>query len=289
MAKKNLVFAHNPLLSGPKLDERGRSGIPYREVKRTLIERDPNQPRVVFDEDKLHELAESIKLYGVLNPLIVRAGREPGKYQLIAGERRLRACALAGVETVPVILNTESDAVGDTILAVQLVENLQRDDLSPLERAHAIGALKETYELSIRQVAEKLGVSKSMVQRSLDILELPDDLINALRQGASESKVLLLAKIDDEEIRTSYLKDLDTLTRSQIKSEIDKELDQKGSGTAKSILSPEDGRLVEELRNALGLKVSMSRSPSDEQAGKLVLEFYSEGDLQELFRKLIAA
>lgn len=289
MAKKNLVFAHNPLLSGPKLDERGRSGIPYREVKRTLIERDPNQPRVVFDEDKLHELAESIKLYGVLNPLIVRAGREPGKYQLIAGERRLRACALAGVETVPVILNTESDAVGDTILAVQLVENLQRDDLSPLERAHAIGALKETYELSIRQVAEKLGVSKSMVQRSLDILELPDDLINALRQGASESKVLLLAKIDDEEIRTSYLKDLDTLTRSQIKSEIDKELDQKGAGTAKSILSPEDGRLVEELRNALGLKVSMSRSPSDEQAGKLVLEFYSEGDLQELFRKLIAA
>lgn len=288
MAKKNLVFAHNPLLSGPKLDERGRSGIPYREVKRTLIERDPNQPRVVFDEDKLHELAESIKLYGVLNPLIVRAGREPGKYQLIAGERRLRACALAGVETVPVILNTESDAVGDTILAVQLVENLQRDDLSPLERAHAIGALKETYELSIRQVAEKLGVSKSMVQRSLDILELPDDLINALRQGASESKVLLLAKIDDEEIRTSYLKDLDTLTRSQIKSEIDKELDQKGATTAKSALSPEDGRLVEELRNALGLKVSMSRSPSDEQAGKLVVEFYSEGDLQELFRKLVA-
>ncbi|MGA1191170.1 MAG: ParB/RepB/Spo0J family partition protein [Bdellovibrionota bacterium] len=289
MAKKNLVFAHNPLLSGPKLDERGRSGIPYREVKRTLIERDPNQPRVVFDEDKLHELAESIKLYGVLNPLIVRAGREPGKYQLIAGERRLRACALAGVETVPVILNTESDAVGDTILAVQLVENLQRDDLSPLERAHAIGALKETYELSIRQVAEKLGVSKSMVQRSLDILELPDDLINALRQGASESKVLLLAKIDDEEIRTSYLKDLDTLTRSQIKSEIDKELDQKRTTPARSALSPEDGRLVEELRNALGLKVSMSRSPSDEQAGKLVVEFYSEGDLQELFRKLIAA
>lgn len=289
MAKKNLVFAHNPLLSGPKLDERGRSGIPYREVKRTLIERDPNQPRVVFDEDKLHELAESIKLYGVLNPLIVRAGREPGKYQLIAGERRLRACALAGVETVPVILNTESDAVGDTILAVQLVENLQRDDLSPLERAHAIGALKETYELSIRQVAEKLGVSKSMVQRSLDILELPDDLINALRQGASESKVLLLSKIDDEEIRTSYLKDLDTLTRSQIKSEIDKELDQKRSSTARSTISPEDGRLVEELRNALGLKVSMARSPSDEQAGKLVIEFYSEGDLQELFRKLIAA
>ncbi|NBW40959.1 ParB/RepB/Spo0J family partition protein [bacterium] len=288
MAKKNLVFAHNPLLSGPKLDERGRSGIPYREVKRTLIERDPNQPRVVFDEDKLQELAESIKLYGVLNPLIVRAGREPGKYQLIAGERRLRACGIAGLDTVPIILNTENDAVGDTTLAVQLVENLQRDDLSPLERAHAIGALKETYELSIRQVAEKLGVSKSMVQRSLDILELPDDLINALRQGASESKVLLLSKIDDEDIRTSYLKDLDTLTRSQIKSEVDKELSDKRTSTGKGALSPEDGRLVEELRNALGIKVSMMRSPSDEQAGKLVLEFYSEGDLQEIFRKLIA-
>ncbi|MCB0329087.1 MAG: ParB/RepB/Spo0J family partition protein [Bdellovibrionales bacterium] len=286
MAKKNLVFAHNPLLAGPALDERNRSGIPYREVKTALIERDPNQPRVIFDEAKLRELAESIKLYGVLNPLIVKPGREAGKYQLVAGERRLRACGIAGVDTVPVIVNTETDSTGDTTLAMQLVENLQRDDLSPLERAHAIGALKETYDLSIRQVAEKLGVSKSMVQRSLDILELPDDLMNALRQGASESKVLLLSKIEDEDIRTSYLKDLDTLTRSQIKNEIDKELSEKKAPKARA-LSAEDGRLVEELRNALGLKVGMVRSGSDPEAGKLLIEFYSEGDLQELFRKLV--
>lgn len=287
MAKRNLKFANNPLLSGPALDERNRSGIPYREVKTSLIERDPNQPRINFDEEKLRELAESIKLYGVLNPLIVKPGREPGRYQLVAGERRLRACGIAGVDTVPVIVNTESDESGDTTLAMQLVENMQRDDLSPLERAHAIGALKETYDLSIRQVADKLGVSKSMVQRSLEILELPDDLMNALRQGASESKVLLLSKIDDEEIRTSYLKDLDTLTRSQIKSEIDKELSEKTGPKARK-LSPEDTRLVEELRNALGLKVGMVRSGSDPEAGKIILEFYSEGDLQELFRKLVA-
>ncbi|MCI5064560.1 ParB/RepB/Spo0J family partition protein [bacterium] len=287
MAKKNLVFAHNPLLAGPALDERSRTGIPYREVKASLIERDPNQPRIVFDEEKLQELAESIRLYGILNPLMVKPGQEPGRYQLVAGERRLRASALAGLETVPVIVSTEEDETGDTTLAVQLVENLQRDDLSPLEKAHAIGALKETYGLSIRQVADKLGVSKSMVQRSLEILELPDDLINALRQGASESKVLLLARIEDEDIRSSYLKDLDTLTRAQIKGELEKEVSEKKTSRPKT-LSGEDARLVEELRNALGLKVGMVRSSADSEAGKLVLEFYSEGDLQELFRKLIA-
>ena len=185
------------------------------------------------------------------------------------------------------ILNTETDDSGESTLAMQLVENLQRDDLSPLERAHAIGALKETYDLSIREVADRLGVSKSMVQRSLDILELPDDLMNALRQGASESKVLLLSRIEDEDVRSSYLKDLDTLTRSQIKSEIDKELSEK-RGSRSRALSPEDLRLVEELRNSLGLKVGMMRSGSDGEAGKLIIEFYSEGDLQELFRKLVS-
>ena len=137
------------------------------------------------------------------------------------------------------------------------------------------------------QVGDRLGISKSMVQRSLDILDLPDDLLNALRQGASESKVLLLAKIEDEEIRSSYLKDLDTLTRSQIKSDVDKELSE-GKEAPKRSLSPEDNRLVEELRHALGTKVMMTRTNPESEAGRLVVEFYSDSDLQEIFRKLVA-
>jgi len=286
MAKRKLVLANNPLLSGPGLEERGKSGIPYREVSIEIIDRDPNQPRVHFDESRLKELSESIKMYGVLSPLIVKPAKKVGRYQLVAGERRLRASTLAKLKSVPVIVSSDEDETGQATLAVQLVENLQRADLTPLERAHAIGALKETYDLSIRQVAERLGISKGMVQRSLEILDLPDDLLNALREGASESKVLLLAKIEDEEIRASYLKDLDTLTRSQIKKDLEK--DPKETKTTGSIQDPEDERIQDELRRALGMKVRISRSASNPESGRLSVEFYSSEDLQEIFRKLVS-
>ena len=285
-----LTLANNPLLAGPALADRGRAVGPYREVPIDSIERDPNQPRVNFDEAKLKELSASISTYGIMNPLVVRQDKTPNKYRLIAGERRLRAARLAKLTSVPVMVSEDDVATsGDTVLAMQLVENLQRDDLTPLERAHAIGALKETYQLSIRQVADKLGVSKGMVQRSLEILELPDDLLNALREGAAESKILLLAKIEDESERAEYLHDLDTLTRSQLKSKMAKGGSEKPSKESKSVeLDPDDQRIVEELRRALGLKVKMARSAQNEESGKLTIEFYSDDDLQELFRKLVS-
>ncbi len=287
MSKRKLTLANNPLLSGPKLEERERFGIPYRELPLGSIERDPNQPRVNFDEERLKELSESIKTYGVLSPVLVRPGKTPGRYMLIAGERRLRASQLAGLDSIPALIDQSDDTTGDRTLAMQLVENLQRADLSPLERAHAIGALKETFNLSVRDVADRLGVSKSLVQRSLEILELPDDLLNALREGAAESKILLLAKIEDEEIRASYLKDLDTLTRRQLEKDIEKDTEDKRGVAAP--LSPEDQRITDEIQRALGLKVKMSRSAINGESGKLTIEFYSEGDLQELFRKLVVA
>ena len=285
MTKRKLTLANNPLLSGPAMRDREVSGVPYREIPVGSIERDANQPRVNFDEEKLNELTESIKVYGVLTPILVRPAKVPGKYQLIAGERRLRASRAAGLKSVPAIVSTEDDSSGERTLAIQLVENLQRADLSPLERAHAIGALKETYNLSVRDVGERLGISKSMVQRSLDILELPADLLNALREGAAESKILLLAKIEDETVRASYLKDLDVLTRSKLQENLEKQKSEGGKGRE---LSPEDRRISDEIQRSLGLKVIMARSAADANAGKLTIEFYSESDLQEIFRKLVA-
>ena len=214
MSKRSFSFANNPLMAGPALDERAKGGIPYREIPLSAIEADPHQPRQNFDEEKLNELAESIKLYGVLSPILVRSGQLPGRYTLISGERRFRAAHLAGLSSIPAIVNQTEDVEGRN-LAIQLVENLQRDDLSPIERAHAIGALRDAHSLSVRDIAEKLSISKSAVQRSLDILQLPHDLLNALKAGASESKVLLLAKIEDEAVRATYLKDIDILTRAQ--------------------------------------------------------------------------
>ncbi|MBX7136822.1 MAG: ParB/RepB/Spo0J family partition protein [Oligoflexia bacterium] len=286
MAKK-LVLANNPLLSGPAYEDRTRSGIPYREIQVSAIDTDPNQPRVTFDEEKLRELSESIKTYGVLSPILVRAGKAPSRYTLVAGERRLRAAKMAGLSAVPALINHEADQSGERTLAIQLVENLQRSDLTPLERAHAIAALKETNNLSVRDVADRLGVSKSLVQRSLEILDLPDDLLNALREGASESKVLLLANIEDAELRATYLKDLEALTRSKLKKEIDSKVAKTSIGN-EGVFRAEDQRIADEIRRSLGLKVSLVRSSKDSEQGKLTIEFYSDDDLQDVFRRLVS-
>ncbi len=284
MAKRKLLLANNPLLSGPSLDERAKGTIPYRELSLDSIERDPNQPRVNFDEEKLQELAQSIRTYGVLNPILVKQSKSSGRYKLIAGERRYRASQLVGLTSIPAIIDQEIDSGTDRILAMQLVENLQRSDLTPLERAHAIGALKEAHKLTVREIGEKLGISKSMVQRSLDILDLPDDLLNALREGASESKILLLAQIEDEEMRGSYLKDLDTLTRNQLKRDLDS---KEANDDDKAKLSPEDQRIVDEIQRSLGLRVKMIKPDADAEKGRLSVEFYSGEDLQLLFRRLV--
>ncbi len=286
MAKKKLILANNPLLAGPPLEDRARIGIPYRELQISTIDTDPNQPRVNFDEERLAELAQSIKTYGILSPILVSPSKVAGRFILVAGERRLRAAKMVGLDKVPALVNSEDNRSDEKTLAIQLVENLQRSDLTPLERAHAIAALKETNSLSVRDVAERLGISKSMVQRSLDILDLPDDLLNALREGASESKVLLLANIEDSELRASYLKDLDLLTRSKLQ----KDLETKGIRKGKIVgaLSAEDARIADELRRTLGLKVILSRSTPGSEQGKLTIEFYSNDDLQDLFRRIVS-
>jgi ParB family chromosome partitioning protein len=175
-------------------------------------------------------------------------------------------------------------------LAIQLVENLQRADLTPLERAQAIGALRDGHNLSIRDIAEKLSISKSAVQRSLEILSLPDDLLNALKEGAAESKVLLIAKIEDESIRASYLRDVDVLTRAQLEKSLD---NKKPAATndyqlEPKIVSAEDQRIAEEIQRSLGMKVRLSRSTPQAEGGRLVVDFYGDGDLQILFRKLVS-
>jgi ParB family chromosome partitioning protein len=288
MSKRSFSFANNPLMAGPALEERARGGIPYREIPVSAIEADPHQPRRNFDEAKLQELAESIKLYGVLSPILVRAGALPGRYTIISGERRYRAAQVAGLAAIPAIVS-QGEGEDSRTLAIQLVENLQRDDLSSLERAQAIGALRDAHNLSVREIAERLSISKSAVQRSLEILQLPDDLMNALREGASESKVLLVAKIDDPAVRANYLKDIDVLTRVQLGQSVEAKRAAVVSETLESkVMNAEDQRIAEEIQRALGMKVRLARSNPNSDGGRLAIDFYGEGDLQMLFRKLVS-
>jgi len=292
VARKPLKLNVNPLFQGPTLETRTQGVSPYREIKINDIDVDPNQPRKLFDTESIKLLSISIEEHGVLCPLLVTVS-ESGTFKLIAGERRLRAAKLAGLKSVPAVV-TQEDAEGASNLAKQLVENMHRKDLSPMERALAIGELKDQYGLSIREISKRVGTSKSMVQRSLEVLELPEDLQEALIKGKSESKVLLLSKIENAKERKKLLKEINSLSREQLEARIEELLGEeevshggtpRKEKTKAARLSTEDRRLVEEIQRSLGTKVQISRKRGK---GKLTIEFYNPEDLYEIYRKLTA-
>ena len=215
MTKKSIKFAHNPLFSGPSIKTRSTfTSGPFRQISISELELDPEQPRRVYDEQALNSLADSINTYGILSPILVNQ-LESGSFKIVAGERRYRAAKIAGIDIVPVIIEQKQSDNADK-LAVQLVENIQRQDLTSMEKALAIGQLKQSYNLSIRDIAKKLGISKSGVQRSLDILELPEDLQAALIAGKPESKILLLKEVKDFSKRKELLAKIDDLSRKDL-------------------------------------------------------------------------
>ncbi len=282
MAFKKINLANNPLFVGPTLKERQEISVPYKEILVDLIKFDETQPRKEFNEEKLKELSESIKIYGILQPLTVRESKDG--FILVAGERRLRAAKLAGLQKVPVVVNNSTD--DEKILEIQLVENLQRVDLNSYEKAIAIAALRDSYNLSVRDIAAKLSISKSAVQRSLDILNLPDDLIEALKKGYSESKIFLLADIPTKEQRAVYLNELNLISRDSLKTAVKSSKMPKKEKISKAFRA-EDQRVESDIQRALGVKVKVNRTPNS-NSGKLILEFYTDDDFQVIYRKLMS-
>lgn len=295
MSRKLVKFDVNPLLSGPSLEARNKSGSPYRVVSINDIDVDPDQPRRSFDAESIAELASSIETYGLLCPILVKL-TQGGTYRLVSGERRLRACKALGLDTIPAILDSDDDDSSIT-LAKQLVENIQRSDLNPMEKALAVGQMKERYAMSIRDIASQLGISKSSVQRSLELLELPDDLQAALISGASESKILALSKVKDVSKRRKLLEDLDRLSRMELQDlledgETDSKVSHGGTGGRKSsndnnYYEIEDMRIEEDIRKALGLKVKLQRNSQNNEKGKIIIDFYSPSDLKEVYKRLL--
>ena len=295
MTRKPITFNTNPLFGGPSLNERVRTGNPYRELNLTDVDVDPEQPRKAFDEEAIKMLSDTIKRYGVMNPISVRA-IEGGTYRIIAGERRYRASILAGAKTIPAIIVNESEDDKRTILSKQLIENIQRENLNPLERAEAIGKLQSQSGLSIRDVASSLGISKGTVQRSLEILNLSSDLKEALEQGKSESKVLLLSKIQNADTRKVFLDNIDNWTRADLEEKLDLlnsadggigvETYRGGTKKKETAISADDIRVIEELQRQLGTKIELVRKKNS-QHGKLVINFYSEEILQGIYDRIV--
>ena len=203
-----------------------RSGILY--LRTDELQPNPVQPRTVFDEDSLAELAESIRSYGILHPLTVR--RRAGRYELVAGERRLRAARLAGLREVPCML---MDVNMEDAGLIALIENLQRRDLDFLEEANGIRQLIRMFGMSQEEAARRLGKSQSAVANKLRILKLPEDLLETLRErGLSERHARALLRLPDDESRRAALGKIieKDMTVAAAESYIDALLAQKETG-----------------------------------------------------------
>ena len=203
-----------------------RSGILY--LRTDELQPNPVQPRTVFDEASLAELAESIRSYGILHPLTVR--RRSGRYELVAGERRLRAAKLIGLREVPcVLMDVNMEDAG----LIALIENLQRRDLDFLEEANGIRQLIRMFGMSQEEAARRLGKSQSAVANKLRLLKLPEDVLETLRsRGLSERHARALLRLPDDESRRAALQRIidKDMTVAAAESYIETLLAQKETG-----------------------------------------------------------
>lgn len=248
------------------------------------IEPNRSQPRKDFDEKALSELAESISQHGLLQPLLVRP-LTLGGYQIVAGERRYRACRMAGINEVPVIIRELSDSEA---MELALIENLQREDLSPLEEASGYKALMDDFGFTQEEVAESVGKSRPAVANSLRLLKLPESIVAFLKDGrisAGHARALLSLENEEQMLTIAQeivLKDLSVRQTEKLCKAVQKEPKQEEPPEKK----PSFYSMVElALNEALGRKITVTKSKGKD-GGVLQIEFYSDDELTELSNKL---
>ncbi len=236
------------------------------------------QPRTHFHDDTLAELAASIKEFGILQPLIVRPVSE-GQYELIAGERRLRAAKIAGLSAVPIILRS---AGNQDSLELALIENIQREDINALECARAYRKLIDEFGLTQEQVADKVGKSRTVVANTVRLLRLPKRIQDGLDQGRiTEGHARALLSFDSEAQQLAVYDEI--LDRGLTVREVEKATKPKVVTPATKKEAPEvdpnDRTLQDAIATYLGTPVKIQRG---EVGGKLVVEFYSDDDLDRV-------
>lgn len=239
----------------------------------------PHQPRTIMVEDDLQELAESIREHGIIQPLLVIPADENGQYVLIAGERRLRAAKIAGLNKVPVIFRQASD---QEHLELALIENLQRENLSPLETAEAYHQLTEEFNLSHEEIAKRVGKSRVAVSNTLRLLKLPESAKKALMQNLiTEGHARALLALNTIQAQLAVL---EIIIKNNYSVRQTEELVKKYQGDqplkAKRIpKNPEIKALEEKIQDHLGMRVNLDHRGNK---GKLVIHYYSNEELNSL-------
>ncbi len=265
------------------------------DAKNSVIEIDINkiepgigQPRKIFDKEKIETLAESIKEHGIIQPLIVT--KENDTYYIIAGERRWRAARVAGIKKVPVIERTASNK---EIMELALIENIQREDLNPIEEAEAYNRLMEEYSMTQEQIATIVGKSRPAVANTLRLLNLSKDVKNLLISGelsvGQARPILAIEKAKEQKIVADYVVKAG-LNARQVEQYVKKVMSQKEKFDKKeevsidSINKQEIKYVQDKLRTSLGTKVVLN---DNNGKGKITIEYYSKDERERLIEFLI--
>lgn len=252
-------------------------------VKITKVEPNREQPRKKFEEDSLQELADSIKQFGLLQPILVQDKKN--HYEIIAGERRWRAAKLAGIKEVPVIIKNYTD---QEIVEISLIENIQRQDLNPIEEAYAYKRLLSEFNLKQEEVAERVSKSRTAITNSIRLLKLSDKVQQMLIDDMitmGHARALIMVEDPKEQLKLAQkiydeklsVRDVEKLMRNLNKPEKPK----KEENQALQAIYAEFG---EKLKKQLGTKVTIT--PKGKGSGKIEIEFYSHDDLDRLMELL---
>lgn len=265
------------------------------QIEVEKIKPNPLQPRRDFDENSLKELAASIQEFGILQPILVSKiekevenGTEV-EYQLIAGERRFRAAQMLGWKTVPAIVKKPAKKMDE--LEIAITENLQRSDLSPIETARAYAKLQDEFNMTQREIAQRLGKSRETVANTLRLLNLPSEIQDALAKNLiNESQARLLLVVEDLSQQQNLFKQLieNNLSVRELRQKIGKTNAKPKMESEKTeiVADPEIAGLEERLAELLGAQVNINPPANSEKGGKIIITFYSPEEIEGIIKKL---
>lgn len=251
------------------------------------IQPNPMQPRTVFQADRLEELADSIRANGIIQPLIVR--RQGGEYQLVAGERRWRAAQLAGLTEVPVVVQ---DVVDSHLLEVALIENIQREDLNPIETAHAYERLHRELGLSQEEIGQRTGKDRTSIVNTMRLLKLPKQvqgLLAVQRLSMGHARAILGLANAEQQTEIAEKAAAQGLSVRQVEALVQEMTsDRPGKGRREKTAARQDPNVqaaVDELTRVLGTKVRIVEL--SDQRGRIEIEYYSQEELERLYEHII--
>ena len=281
MNKKGLGKGLGALISSANEDPQSSGVI---EIKINEIEPNIGQPRKKFDDEKLIQLSESIKEHGIVQPIIVR--KENNIYKIVAGERRWRAARLAGLASVPAIIK---DLSNRQVMEMALIENIQREDLNPIEEAEAYERLLNEYNMTQEELSKSIGKNRSTIANIIRLLALSEKVKECLINGEiSNGHARALLAIEDIELQEKVCKEIIEKFLSVRETESLVKRIQNNKGEEKKVKSEDENilKIEDDLKKILGTKVKLFNK---NKKGKIMIEYYSNDELErilEIFKKM---